>query len=133
MHSGREPEGNQARPVGPARARAPLLSTPFFAFGRKPFREARLASYVVRQHRRGRPLTEILADPYLARFGADGRRLLVDPWLIEALKRDALAAIKREIDAVDGRAVKTSVGDSRTSRSQPSGVSIIRMIEALRG
>jgi hypothetical protein len=99
-------------------ARAPLLSTPFFAFGRKPFREAHLAGYIVRQHRRGRTLAEILADPYVARFGEDRRRILVNPQLIEALKEDTLAAIEREFGPP-------------ALPAEPSGPSILRMIEAL--
>ena len=108
------------------RGRAPLLSTPFFAFGRKPFREARLAGYIVRQHRRGRPLAQIVADPYVARFGEDGRRILVNPQLIEALKLDALAAIEREFEALADHAPDGAVTDS-------GGASIVRMIEALTG
>ncbi len=39
---------------------------PYYFIGPRPFREARLGSYIIEEHRRG-PLDEILADPYLTR------------------------------------------------------------------
>ena len=46
-----------------------LKGNPYLFLGRRPFREARLRSYIVGQHRRGRPLAEILDDPYVQRCG----------------------------------------------------------------
>ncbi|HZQ82027.1 MAG TPA: hypothetical protein VFB25_08635 [Gaiellaceae bacterium] len=39
--------------------------------GRRPFREARVRSYIAREHRHGRRLQEILEDPYVRRCGND--------------------------------------------------------------
>jgi len=44
---------------------------PYSFLGRRRFREARLRSYIVREHRRGRPLHAILGDPYVKRCGND--------------------------------------------------------------
>jgi hypothetical protein len=70
---------------------------PYFLFGRRPFRERRIRSYVHAQHRAGRPLAQILGDPKLDALG--GRSLLwtvlTDPATIRALGddvRDELAA-----------------------------------------
>lgn len=85
-------------PVPRGRAGAPLLGTPFFAFGRRPFREAHMAAYVLAQHRRGRPLREILHDPVLDRLCRDHRRVLVNPRLVRALCDDALGSVRGETD-----------------------------------
>ena len=42
---------------------------PYFFLARRRFREARVRAYIVRQHRRGRPISEIVDDPCLARYG----------------------------------------------------------------
>jgi hypothetical protein len=70
---------------------------PYFVFGRRPFREARLRSYIVRQHRAGRPLIEILADPYVVRCGSDSFRwsVLQDPQTLDALRRNDVEAFAR--------------------------------------
>ena len=46
-----------------------LRGNPYLFLGPRPFREARLRSYIVGQHRAGRPLSEIVADPYVRRCG----------------------------------------------------------------
>ncbi|HEY2777202.1 MAG TPA: hypothetical protein VGI77_04810 [Gaiellaceae bacterium] len=71
---------------------------PYLFLGRRPFREARLRAYLLRQHAAGRPLREILADPYISRWGSDSlcRRVLVDRRTIEALEghvRDELSRL----------------------------------------
>jgi hypothetical protein len=43
---------------------------PYLFLGPRPFREARLRSYIVGQHRAGRPLAEIVDDPYVRRCGS---------------------------------------------------------------
>ena len=75
---------------------------PFLPFGRRPFREARLRAYIVREHRHGRPLLEILRDPYVARCGSESLRwrVLQDPRTLEALRRndgDAFALVADEL------------------------------------
>jgi hypothetical protein len=75
---------------------------PFFEFGPRPFREARLRSYVIREHRRGRQLLEILQDAYVRRCGSPYFcwRVLQDQRTLEALLRndaDAIAAASAEL------------------------------------
>jgi hypothetical protein len=67
--------------------------------GRRPFREARLRSYILREHAAGRPLSEILRDRYVGRCGSRSlcRRVLVDRRTIEALEahvRDELERLR---------------------------------------
>ena len=67
-----------------------LRGNPYLFLGRRPFREARLRAYIVRQHRAGRSLAEILADPYVRRCGSESVcwTVLQDPQTIEALERN---------------------------------------------
>jgi hypothetical protein len=72
---------------------------PYLFLGRRPFREARLRAYLLREHAAGRPLSEILGDPYVRRCGSDGfcRRVLVDRRTIAALEahvRDDFARLQ---------------------------------------
>jgi hypothetical protein len=61
--------------------------------------EERLAQYVIREHRRGRPLDEILADSYVANrcTPAQIERLLDRPELIHALGNDVLGDAREKI------------------------------------
>ena len=72
-----------------------MRGNPYFLFGRRPFREARLRAYIVREHRHGRPLAEILRDPYVARCGSERFqwRVLQDPRTVEALRRNDIEAL----------------------------------------
>lgn len=65
-----------------------LHGNPYLFLGRRPFREARLRSYLVTQHRLGRPLAEILEDPYVRRCGSTTFcwSVVQDPRTIEALE-----------------------------------------------
>ena len=67
-----------------------ILGNPYSFAGPRPFREARLRSYIVNQHRTGRPLAAILRDPYVRRCGRDSlcRTVLQDRRTIELLERD---------------------------------------------
>lgn len=69
---------------------------PYLFLGGRPFREARLRSYIVGQHRAGRPLSVILADPYVERCGGKSLcwRVVQDPRTIAALERHVREAIK---------------------------------------
>jgi hypothetical protein len=72
-----------------------LAGNPYMLFGRRPFREARLRSYIVNQHRAGRPVSAILEDPYVRRCGSESLcwRVLEDPRTIAELEdavRDAI-------------------------------------------
>jgi hypothetical protein len=74
-----------------------LSGNPYLFLGPRPFREARLRSYIVAQHRAGRPLSAIMDDPYVQRCGSRSLcwRVLVDPRTIEALERDVCDSIER--------------------------------------
>jgi hypothetical protein len=79
------------------------VSGPFFVFGPRPFREARLRGYILREHRRGRLLVDILEDAYVRRCGSESFRwrVLQDPRTIDALRRDdveAFARLSRELE-----------------------------------
>ncbi|HYX89857.1 MAG TPA: hypothetical protein VE753_10850 [Gaiellaceae bacterium] len=71
-----------------------FLRNPFsFLFARSA-KEERVAAYLIREHERGRPLAEILEDPYLRnRCSRDElSRLLERPEVIRALGETAVAA-----------------------------------------
>jgi hypothetical protein len=63
--------------------------------------EERLAQYVIREHRRGRPLDEILADSYVTNrcTPAQIERLLDRPELIHALGNDTLSDARLKLDS----------------------------------
>lgn len=71
-------------------------SNPYFFFGPRPFREQRVAAYVLREHRRGRPLAEILGDAYLDRLGSRTFcwMVLSQPRMIAALASDDVNALE---------------------------------------
>ena len=73
-----------------------LAGTPFYFIGSRPYREAELAAYIRREHRRGRHVDEIVQDPYVARCGGPSvlRAALGRPDLIRAMGEDAAAAIR---------------------------------------
>ena len=56
-------------------------------------KEESLAAYIVREHRQGRPLDEILDDPYLKNRTTDEQRLrlLERPEVIRAVGEDTAA------------------------------------------
>jgi hypothetical protein len=70
--------------------------TPYFFLSRRPFREARLRAYIVRQHAAGRPVAEILDDPYVRACGSRSFvwSVLCQPKTIAALERDVRDAIR---------------------------------------
>jgi hypothetical protein len=75
----------------------PLARTPFFFLGRRLYREAELAAYLRREHRRGRPVAEIVDDPYIGRCGGQSvlREVLRRPAVIRALRQDVADAIRQ--------------------------------------
>jgi hypothetical protein len=70
---------------------------PYFEFGPRPFRAARLRSYIVREHRSGRSLTDILDDPYVRRCGSASFcwSVLEDPRTLHALGENDCERIAR--------------------------------------
>jgi hypothetical protein len=71
-----------------------------FVFGSSR-RENFLARYVLREHARGRPLAEILEDPYVRnRSTPEERARLLDlPEVVAALGEHALAELRRTVRA----------------------------------
>ena len=66
-----------------------LLRSPFSFLFTRSSTEDRVASYVIREHERGRRLDEILQDPYVRNRTTESERarLLERPEVIEALGR----------------------------------------------
>jgi len=76
-----------------------FLRNPFsFLFARSGT-EDRLAGYVIREHRRGRSLREILDDPYVRNRTTEGQRarLLERPDVIHAVGQDLAESVRSEI------------------------------------
>jgi hypothetical protein len=78
-----------------------LLRSPFaFLFARSS-NEDRVASYVIREHERGRTLVEILEDPYVRnRLTPDQTNRLLDrPEVVHALGQDTVESTRRDFSA----------------------------------
>jgi hypothetical protein len=74
-----------------------FLRSPFsFLFARSS-KDERVAAYIVREHERGRPLSEILEDPYVRNRCTPQElgRLLERPEIVHALG-EGVAAAERE-------------------------------------
>ena len=79
----------------------------FRSFIRNPFsflfagssKEQRIAAYVIREHDRGRRLSEILDDPYIRNRATerDVARLLERPEVIEALGRGTVSEAQDQL------------------------------------
>jgi hypothetical protein len=72
------------------------IRNPFgFLFGSSR-REQTLSRYVLREHARGRPLAEVLDDPYVRNWStpAERARLLDVPEVVAALGDDALDELR---------------------------------------
>lgn len=79
-----------------------LLRSPFsFLFARSSA-EDRVAAYVIREHSRGRNLSEILNDRYVQNrlTPQQQRRLLDRPEVVHALGDDAVEQTRRELEGV---------------------------------
>jgi len=80
---------------------------PFLVFGPRPRRELRVRAYIVRQHRSGRRLADILEDPCLRRLGGQSVvwRTLMNPATLIALRAhtdDELTQLAAEGARVSG-------------------------------
>jgi hypothetical protein len=73
-----------------------LLRNPFSFFSSRSSQEERVAAYVIREHDRGRALSEILDDPYVRnRLTPQQRERLLDrPELIQAIGDDTVASVR---------------------------------------
>jgi hypothetical protein len=75
----------------------------FSSFFQRSAGEERVAQYVVREHDRGRPLSEILEDRYVVnrlQSPEQRARLLDRPEIIQAVGHDIAEATKAEVTGV---------------------------------
>jgi hypothetical protein len=75
-----------------------FAGNPYLFLGRRPFREARLRSYILRELRRDRPLDQIVTDAYVRRCGGVRLfwRVVQDPETIASFEAD----IRHSFDAL---------------------------------
>jgi hypothetical protein len=75
-----------------------FLRNPFSFLFTSSSHEDRVAAYVIREHERGRSLTEILDDPYVRNrcTPQEIERLLDRPELIRALGDDVVGGVRAE-------------------------------------
>ena len=73
-----------------------VLQNPFSFLFTRSSQEDRVAAYVIREHRRGRDLDDVLEDPYVRnRLSEQQRgRLLERPDIIRAVGEESLAATR---------------------------------------
>ena len=73
-----------------------LFRNPFSFFGTRSAKEERLAAYVIREHDRGRPLAEILEDPYIRNRATEQERarILDRPEVVRAIGEDVVESLK---------------------------------------
>jgi hypothetical protein len=78
-----------------------LLRSPFSFLFARPSAEERVAAYVIREHARGRSLSEVLEDRYVQnRLTPQQRMRLLDrPEIIQALGDEAVEAARTELEA----------------------------------
>jgi hypothetical protein len=74
-----------------------FLRNPFSFLFTRSSGEDRIAAYVIREHERGRPLTEILDDPYIKNRTTpqERDRLLDRPEVVRALGAATVEAAKQ--------------------------------------
>jgi hypothetical protein len=76
-----------------------LFRNPFSFLFTRSSSEDRVATYVIREHERGRALDEILDDPYVRNrtTRSDRLRLLERPEVVEALGRGVVADARERV------------------------------------
>jgi hypothetical protein len=74
-----------------------FLRNPFSFLATRSSGEDRIAQYVIREHERGRPLSEILEDPYIKNRTTphERARLLDRPEVVRALGHDVVESAKQ--------------------------------------
>jgi hypothetical protein len=104
---------------------ASLLRSPFSFLFTRSNAEDRVAAYVLREHARGRPLAEILDDPYVRNWSTpeERRRLLDLPEVVAALGANALDDLRGAVRTHPGAAVQDTevVSDARGGGVQGPG------------
>lgn len=80
-----------------------FLRNPFAFLLARSRRDAYLEEYVILEYRNGRPLAEILDDPYVRNrtTPSERRRLLESPELVAAIGEHALAELRLALAAAD--------------------------------
>jgi hypothetical protein len=75
-----------------------FLRSPFSFLFTRSSGEDRIAAYVIREHERGRSLSEILEDPYIKNrtTPTERDRLLDRPEIVRALGRDTVQAAREQ-------------------------------------
>ena len=76
-----------------------FFRNPFSFLSTRSSQEERLAAYVIREHERGRPLGEILDDPYVTNRAQPEqvKRLLDRPEVIHALGESTVAVEQQKL------------------------------------
>jgi hypothetical protein len=76
-----------------------ILRNPFAALFSRSDQVDRLSAYVIREHGRGRPLAEILEDPYIRNRStpAQRQRILDNPDVIRALGEGTVEEAKQTL------------------------------------
>jgi len=74
-----------------------MLRSPFSFLFAGSSKDERIAAYIIREHERGRRLSEIVEDPYIRNRATERElaRLLERPEVVEALGRAAVAETKQ--------------------------------------
>ena len=78
-----------------------FLRNPFSFLAARSSAEDRIAQYVIREHERGRPLAEILEDPYIKNRTTpqERARLLDRPEVVRALGHDVVESARAQTQA----------------------------------
>jgi hypothetical protein len=73
-----------------------FFRSPFSFLGARSAKEERLAAYVIREHDRGRPLAEILDDPYIRNRATEQERARIfdRPEVVHALGEDVIKSFR---------------------------------------
>ncbi len=76
-----------------------LLRSPFSFLFAGSSKEERIAAYVIREHERGRRLSEIVEDPYIRNRATERElaRMLERPEVVEALGRAAVTETEQDL------------------------------------
>ena len=76
-----------------------LLRSPFSFLFAGSSKEERIAAYIIREHERGRRLSEIVEDPYIRNRATERElaRMLERPEVVEALGRAAVTEAEQDL------------------------------------
>jgi hypothetical protein len=76
-----------------------MLRSPFSFLFAGSSKDERIAAYIIREHERGRRLSEIVEDPYIRNRATERElaRLLERPEVVKALGRAAVAETKQDL------------------------------------